>query len=112
MVPKKSRIPRTGFESQGYRVLRSPYFSVKVKKNDLVSSSAASAVPPANRIAVVVGKSVDKRAVRRNFWKRQAKMQLLKLPPTGTDFILTIYPKTNTLTKEQFAAEIKKILKL
>lgn len=101
MVPKKSRVPRDGFGSGGYRVLRNPYFSVKVKKN----GSAA------NRVAVVVGKSVDKRAVRRNFWKRQAKAQLLKMPPSGTDFILTIYPKTNTLTKEQFTAEIKKLLK-
>lgn len=100
MVPKKSRVPRTGFESSGSRVLRSPYFSVKVRKNALAK----------NRIAVVVGKSVDKRAVRRNFLKRQAKVQLLKLSPAGVDFIMTIYPKANALAKTQFIEEIKKIL--
>lgn len=101
MVPKKSRIPRTGFESGGYRILRSPYFSARAKKNTLAT----------NRIAVVVGKSVDKRAVRRNFLKRQAKLELLKLSPSGSDLIITIYPKANALTKQQFIAEIKKIVK-
>jgi ribonuclease P protein component len=108
MVPKKSRVPRAAFASGGYRVLRSPYFSARVRKN---GSAATSATSKANRIAVVIGKSVDKRAVRRNFWKRQAKIQLLKLPPSGIDLILTIYPRANTLTKEQFAAEIKRLLK-
>jgi ribonuclease P protein component len=66
---------------------------------------------PSNRIAVVVGKSVDKRAVRRNFWKRQAKMQLLRLPSSGMDIIMTVYPRAGSLTKAQFIGEIKKILK-
>jgi ribonuclease P protein component len=82
-----------------------------VRKNATIGVAGLAAKTPVNRIAVVIGKSVDKRAVRRNFWKRQAKVQLLKLSPSGIDLILTIYPKANALTKEQFAAEIKKLLK-
>jgi len=100
MIPKSARLPRAGFRERGYRTVTAPFFSLKVKNNDA----------GVNRIGVVVGKSVDKRATRRNFWERQAKAQLLKAPNLGKDFILTIYPKTNLLTKEQFIKEIKKIV--
>jgi ribonuclease P protein component len=104
MVPKKSRIPRTEFGLQGYRSARSPFFSLKVRKNN--SGEAGMR----NRVAVVVGKSVDKRAVRRNSLKRQVKSQLLKLPANGIDLVITIYPKANELTKQHFMAEMKKII--
>jgi ribonuclease P protein component len=101
MIPKKSRIPRGLFESPAYRVLKTPFFSLKIKPNGLKN----------NRIAVIIGKYIDKRAVRRNLWKRRAKAQLLKAPVAGNDFILTVYPKTKELTREEFSEEIKKTLK-
>lgn len=101
MIPKKARLPRAGFREGGYRSIGTPFFSLKVKNNEAGT----------NRIGVVVGKSVDKRAVRRNFWERQAKVQLLKVPNLGKDIIMIIFPKTNKLTRQEFIEEMKKTLK-
>jgi ribonuclease P protein component len=100
MIPKKARLPRAGFRERGYRVYSTPFFSLKVKNNETGG----------NRIAVIVGKSVDKRAVRRNFWERRAKVQLLQAPNLGKDIIMTIFPKVSTLTRQEFIKEIKKLL--
>lgn len=102
MIPKKQRLPREAFRESGYRSLKTPFFLIKTKKNDI----------GVNRIGVVVSVSVDKRAVRRNFWERQAKAQLLKAPNVGKDIIFIAFPKINILTRAQFAEEIKKILKI
>jgi RNase P protein component len=83
------------------RAVTTPFFSLKTRSNAV----------GVNRIAVVVGLSVDKRAVRRNFWERQAQNQLLKAPQLEKDFILTIFSRVKTLTKRQFAQEIKNVLK-
>jgi ribonuclease P protein component len=101
MVPKKSRIPRGEFRSGGYRTFKTPFFSLKTRKN------AASR----NRIGIIVGKSVDKRAVRRNFLKRQAKAELLRAPNLGNDVVLVVFPSANVLTKVNFKKEIAKAIR-
>lgn len=100
MLSKQHRLPRSEFRSRGYRAITTPFFSLKTKDNSL----------GVNRIGVVVGKSVDNRAVQRNMWERQGKQRLLEAPIIGKDFILTIFPKVKTLTKSEFAAQIKKIV--
>jgi ribonuclease P protein component len=109
MIPQKSRLPRDGFRARGYRIFSTPYFSLKVKKNSL----------PTNRIGVIVGKSVDKRATQRNFWERQAKTQLLLAPTLasdaplgGKDLALMIFPKVRALTKADFIKELQKTIKV
>jgi ribonuclease P protein component len=97
MVKKSLRIPQNGFRERGYKTLITPYFSLKAKNNFLTEG----------RIGVVVGKSVNKSAARRNFWERQAKARLLLTAPKGKDIILTFSPKINTLTKAQFAKELR-----
>ncbi len=54
------------------------------------------------RIGVVAGASVHKNAAKRNFWKRQAKTALLAAGSAGTDFLVVLTPRVNTLTKKQF----------
>ena len=100
MIPAKFRLPPGGFKAGGYRSIRTSFFSLKFKDNGT----------GANRIGIVVGKSVDKRATQRNFWERQAKVQLLKAPKLGKDLIITIFPKVNTLTKADFVKEISKAI--
>jgi RNase P protein component len=100
MIPAKFRLQSGGFKAAGFRTIRTPHFSLKFKDNDT----------GVNRIGVVVGKSVDRRAVRRNFWERQAKVQLLKAPKLKKDILLVLFPKVTTLTKKQFAEELKKTL--
>jgi ribonuclease P protein component len=115
MLPAKNRLPRENFRVRGYRVVATPHFSLKTKDNLL----------SVNRIGVVIGTSVDKRATRRNFWERQVKAQFLRMPgmstkpaepatgagAAGKDFIVTIFPKVKNLTKRQFNKELEKILK-
>jgi ribonuclease P protein component len=91
MIPQKSRLPRDGFRAHGYRIFTTPYFSLKSKNNTL----------GINRIGVVVGKSVEKRATQRNFWERQAKGELLKAKNRSRDYLLT---------RTEFGKEIKKAI--
>lgn len=100
MIPQKTRIPRSGFRERGYRAITTKLFSLKVRQNPSGK----------NRIAVVVGKAVDKRASQRNFWKRQGKVQLLRVPAMGKDFVLTLFPGVNKLKKADFKKEVAKVL--
>jgi len=108
MLPAKNRLPREAFRVRGYQMVATPHFSLKTKDNLL----------SINRLGVVIGTSVDKRAVRRNFWERQVKARFLRMPSaptsnsntaTGKDFIVTIFPKIKNLTKRQFNEELEKI---
>ncbi len=92
MIPRKNRLPREAFRARGYWTVATPFFSFKTKNNNLYF----------DRIGVVVGKSVDKRAVRRNFWERQVKAQLLQVHGGGRDFLVMVFPKINSLTKKEF----------
>lgn len=98
MIPRKNRLPREAFRARGYQTLTTPFFSVKTKDNSL----------GVNRIGVVIGKSVDKRATRRNFWERQAKIGFLRTSVVGTaagkgrDFLVMVFPKINSITKKEF----------
>jgi ribonuclease P protein component len=101
MIAKASRLPREEFRGRGYRTVTTPFFSLKAKNNS--SSGVSSRIGlKKNRIGVVVGKSVDNRAVQRNFWERQAKSHLLRVPALGKDFLFIAYPKIKELTKDEF----------
>jgi ribonuclease P protein component len=92
MISKRSRLPREAFKAGGYRKINTPFFSLREKDNGI----------SLNRIGVIVGKSVDKRAVRRNFWERQVKARLRKLPPAGKDLMVIVFPGIEELTREEF----------
>ncbi len=79
--------------SERRRAVATPYFVIKAGEKK-------------KGIRVVVGKAVDKRAVQRNFWKRQAKAALEEIVAPGRDVVVILSPKAKTLTKKQF----KKIL--
>ena len=100
MIPRTSRLPSDEFRARGYRTVTTPFFSLRVKKNELGK----------NRIGVVIGLVVDKRAVKRNYWKRQAKAELLRAPNVGKDFLVIFSPKIKQLTKTEFAKEMEKTL--
>jgi ribonuclease P protein component len=92
MSPILSRLPKKEFESRAFKVVRTPYFSLRVKKNDLQR----------RRVGVIAGKAVHKSAVKRNFWRRQAKTALAELVTPGNDFLIIFFSKTNKLTKQEF----------
>ena len=91
-MPHVVRLPRKEFKSRGYRAVRTPFFSLKTKGNQSKNI----------RLGIVVGKSVEKTAVKRNFWKRQARAILGKSVPPGNDAIIILQPGVRELTKKQF----------
>jgi ribonuclease P protein component len=95
------RLPRGEFQARGYKTVKTLFFSVKTKSNEAKRS----------RIGIVVGKNVHKTAVKRNFWKRQARAALQPLVPKGTDIIVVLQPRVNELTKKQFQDVMKKTIR-
>lgn len=99
MLPKSSRLPASEFRASGYRTARTPYFLLKARPNLLRS----------HRIGVIIGVAAVKTAVRRNFWKRQAKSMIAQIPPQKNMDILIIFSKNiASLTKAQFKEEFMK----
>ena len=93
-----ARLPSDQFRARGYRTIPSPFFLLKIKRN------------PGNnaRIGVVVGTSVHKTAVKRNFWKRQALRGIAPQAGAGNDILIVVLPGVNRLTKKQFQEELTK----
>jgi ribonuclease P protein component len=94
------RLPSDQFRARGYKTISTPFFLLKIKKN---SYKAA-------RIGVVVGVSVNKTAVKRNFWKRQARAEIALRATGGNDILMMVSPNARRLTKKQFREEVAKAL--
>ncbi len=93
-----NRLPKEEFESRTFRIARTPYFSFRAKRNGLQKQ----------RVGVIVGKAVHKSAVKRNFWRRQAKVVSADLIMPGNDFLIIFFPKINELTKQEFRQALTK----
>jgi ribonuclease P protein component len=100
MAIKVMSLPSDQFRARGYKTTATPAFLLKTKKN---SSEFA-------RIGCVVGKSVHKTAVKRNFWKRQAFAGITAHAKEGSDILIIVSPNTDRLTKKQFQKELKKAM--
>jgi ribonuclease P protein component len=100
MATKIARLPSDQFRVRGYKTTPTPFFLLKTKKNNGAST----------RIGVVVGTSVHKTAVKRNFWKRQALHGLAPQADAGSDILMIVLPGVNRLTKKQFQEELTKAL--
>jgi ribonuclease P protein component len=100
MAIKTIRLPSDQFRARGYKTIPTPFFLLKKKNN---SSGIA-------RIGSVVGKSVHKTAVKRNFWKRQALAGLAAHATEGSDILIIASPAINRLTKKQFKEELLKAM--
>ena len=101
MLPKKTRMARKEFRSGSYQTVKTPYFSLKIKKS--------SGEEP--KIGIIAGKAVHKSAVKRNFWKRQARQALVKGKISGKDMIMIFSARVEELSKKEFQEELSKILR-
>lgn len=63
------------------------------------------------RIGVIVGKSVHKTAVKRNFWKRQARSVLQASVRSDHDAILILHPQVSAVAKKIFREELERAVK-
>jgi ribonuclease P protein component len=100
MAKKIARLPSDQFRARGYKTTPTPFFLLKTKKNNGDGA----------RIGVVVGTSVHKTAVKRNFWKRQALRGLVPQADAGSDILIIVLPGVNRLTKKQFQEEFARAL--
>ena len=101
MPLKTARLPSDQFRAKGYRTIPTPVFLLKTKKNAVGSA----------RIGVVVGVSVHKTAVKRNFYKRQALAAVAPRATAGNDILIIVLPAANRFTKKQFQEELVRALK-
>ena len=79
-----------------------PYFSLKIAKNNLEVS----------RFAFVVSKKIDKRASSRNNVKRKVRgviEEIFDKINTGSDFVFYPKEKSITATRDQIQEEIKSL---
>ena len=90
------RLPSDQFRARGYKTISTPFFLLKTKKNFVERG----------RIGVVVGVSVHKTAVKRNFLKRQVLAQLKPRVPAGNDILIVVLPGANRATKKKFKEEL------
>jgi ribonuclease P protein component len=96
-LPAQVRLPHS-------RIISSPYFTVKIAKNDL----------PYNRYGFVVGKVIDKRAVYRNTLKRRFRAYVEELHEkleVGYDVLFLLRKSAIEKTTQELADEIDKILR-
>ncbi|MGC9598904.1 MAG: ribonuclease P protein component [Minisyncoccia bacterium] len=100
MLSKPSRLPSRDFRAGRWGTASTPYFVLKTKPN----------IQEKIRIGVIANASVHKNAAKRNFWKRQTKATLLAAGGAGTDFLVILTPKINTLTKQQFKELLRRAL--
>ncbi len=105
MLPKHARLAGAKFRAEGYRTVATPYFSLKARRNG----------EERDRIGVVAGVAVHKSAVKRNFWKRQAREELAGRPGAdkkgaGRDLLIIFSRNVNTLTKKQFKEKLAEAL--
>ena len=99
MLQKRQRLSPANFPRRTKKARFSGYFIVKTIPNTRGD----------NRFAIVVGAKVEKKAVRRNFWKRRIAGILQGIPPRGDDYLIVALPKLaalppRDLRKEVFAA--------
>jgi ribonuclease P protein component len=95
------RLPNDEFRARGYQAVSTPFFLLKTKRNGSKRT----------RLGIVISKGVDKSAVKRNFWKRQAKEGILKEATEGSDILIIFSPAVSALAKGNFRVELSKALR-
>lgn len=99
MLQKEFRLPRYSSFTEG-KTFSNNFFITKVKKNNLGF----------NRFGFVVGKSVDKRAVKRNRIKRLLRQKAQEnIKEGGLDVLIISKPPLGKISEETLKKEIENI---
>jgi ribonuclease P protein component len=101
MLPKKQRLSRSLFTAERHVTLRTPYFAVKIRQNNL----------PYSRLGVVVSGAAVKNSVKRNFLKRQTKAIFKEASNGPRDFIIIFNGLVKSLSKKNLIIELRKVFK-
>jgi ribonuclease P protein component len=100
MIRKGSRLPREEFRARGYLSRVTPCFSVKIKKNQ----------SGRNRLGVVVGVAAIKSAVKRNFFRRQAKGLFVDIPDQNLDILIIARPGCASLSRAALRTALREAI--
>ncbi len=96
MSSKIKDLPHKEFSSKRFKTVRTPYFFIKIKKNESFFG----------RVGVVAGKSAGKTAVERNFLKRQARGVLSKNLTAGNDVLVVFLRGASDVAKKEIRQEL------
>jgi ribonuclease P protein component len=102
MFSRQYRLPSS--QSSFEKVIRSPYFTLKVARNSL----------PHNRYGFIVSKRVNKLAVARNKIRRQLQQCMLELQLqiiTGNDILIIATPTLLSRSHDEILQELIKTFK-
>ncbi len=101
MYSKKFRLPIGKEKMLWQRNFPSPYFLVKIKKNQ----------KGFNRFGIVIANHAVKSSAQRHFWKRSIADALAGWPNLEKDILVIVSPKIETTDKKMLQAELNKVLK-
>ena len=105
MLPKKSRLPlsrlfllmrRAKIDNVKVRSASTPYFLLKFGESGVGH----------NRFKILIRATVDKRAARRNFWRRRIAEAVKLWPNKNQDFLLIADPKIKKIDPAKLSEEL------
>jgi ribonuclease P protein component len=101
VIARRRRIPGPQLPVfKGKTIARSSLFILKAASDGLAHS----------RFAVVVGKNVDPRSVRRHAWKRRIAAQLAARDFGPYDIVIIVLPDARTILPKDIVLEFQKFL--
>lgn len=104
MLAKKYRLPIQRVIQKNGKIIRAPYFLVKIFSNDLGFF----------RFGIIISKKVDSRSSARNKIKRIIFQSIRPCPKKqsagGKDFLIILSPRAGSLKKQELIQVIKETL--
>jgi ribonuclease P protein component len=88
MIARRFKVPLKNFPFRTATSVLTPYFSFKIIPNTLAHA----------RYAVIIGVKAEKRAARRNFWKRRILDTLASQNISGFDIVCVVGARVKEIT--------------
>jgi ribonuclease P protein component len=102
MLPRRSRLPGSRLAAfKGKTIARSAFFIAKAEENGL----------PNSRFAVIIGKNVDPRSVRRHAIKRRINSMLVAQDFGAYDIVIIVLPALKSILLKDIPAEFQDFLR-
>ena len=100
MLAKKYRLPIQNLTKKEGRVIRTPYFSVKIFPNKKNSYP---------RFGVIISKKVFTKASARNSLKRLIFSKVNLSKPRNNDFLIIVSPAVGKLEQEEVGKKLEEV---
>ena len=102
MFPRRSRLPGSRLAAfKGRTIAKSAFFIAKAEENGL----------PNSRFAVIIGKNVDPRSVRRHAIKRRITSVLVAQDLGAYDIVIIVFPAVKSILLKDLGAEFQEFIR-